>query len=149
MMRMFDLDELLTPVHTRVRLVTAVVCAAIALVFSALFFWFLGAMTRPGVAKSFAALIFGVGLAAIAVIFGIVAFRLARRRRNRPASSVSRWLFVSAAFFGLLAIFSAVSQVAMRDTDHLDAVIGSSLLALLSYGCAENAKKPGQKNGAT
>jgi predicted transporter len=148
-LRTFEPEHLLTPVSRRVRLVAAGVCAAICLAFLALCGWLAIAFVRNGGVNAVPILLVGTGFVVIAVVFGVVAHRLAQDRKDRSPSSVSRGLYVAAVFFGTMAVLAAIAEVVMRDYDHLGAVIGSSFLAVLSYGCGQNASKRERENGAT
>ena len=102
MTRLFEPEQLLTPVPNPVRLAAAVICG-----------------------------------------------RRARDRENPSASSLSRGLYVAAAFFGTLTVLAAVAVAAMGNYDHLGAVIGALFLFVVSLGAALNARGKARRRGAT
>ena len=146
---MFEPDQLLAPVSRGSRLVAAGACAVISLAVAALLCWLVIALVRNGGANAVPILAVAAGFAVIAFAFGTAALRLARDQRDKSPASLSRGLYVAAAFFGTTAVLFAAAVVAMRDFEHLDGVIGSLFLAVVSYGCARNANKRGNKNDAT
>lgn len=149
MTRLFGPEDLLTPAPARLRVFVAVACGAMAIAFSALLVWLIIAIIRKGDVDAGVAVTLPLAVAAIAGIFAVGAFRLALDRENSSALLLSRSLYISAGFFGLLALLAVIAAVVMRDYGHVNAVIGSLFLSLVSLGAGLNARKKERGNDTT